>query len=125
MALQLDSYVVAAVHVISLVFIDRCDGVLSPSVCHLAALDDCIEDLGELTHTQITKVFEYLSRYSIWSTALTVLRCVQLSFYFFTCDFMRRIFGQWFVSAVNMLYCLVDQVPVILSPSTDNFFCVH
>ena len=63
---------------ISLVFIDRCDGALSPFVWHLAALHDCIEDVGELTHTPITKVFECLSRYSIWSTALTILQVVLL-----------------------------------------------
>ena len=59
------------------------------------------------------------------AAALTILHFFQLSFYVFTCDLMQRTFGQWFVSAVNMLYCLVEQVPVILSPSTDIFFCAH
>ncbi len=40
---------------VSLVFIDRCDDALSPFVWHLAALHDCIEDVGELTHTPIAK----------------------------------------------------------------------
>ena len=110
---------------VSFVFIGRCDGALSPFVWHLASLHDCIEYFGELTHTPITKVFECLSRYSIWSAALTILHFIQPSLYLFTCDFMQRTFGQWFVSAVNMLSCLVEQVPVILSPSTDMFFCVH
>ena len=116
---------VAAVHVISLVFIDMCDGALPPFIWHLADLHDSIEYFCELTHTPITKVFECLSRYSIWSRALTVLHFVQLSFYFFTCDFMQRTFGQWFVSAVNMQSCLVEQVAVLFSPSTDVFLCAH
>ena len=100
-----------------------CDDALSPFVWHLAALHDCIEDFGELTHTPITKAFERLSRYSIWSAAHTILHFFQLSVYLFTCDLMQRTIGQWFVSAVNMLSGLVEQVPEILSPSTGVLLC--
>ena len=94
---------------ISLVFfIDKCVGALSQFVWHLAALRDCIEDVGELKHTLIPKVFECLSRCSICYTALTILHFVQLSFYLFT------RFDVEYLHSHNCILCL-ENVRHILS----------
>ena len=53
MGKQLESSVVTAVHVVSLIFVDRCENALPPVVRHPAAVYDIIEDCGQLRHAPI------------------------------------------------------------------------
>ena len=46
MGKQLDSSIVTAIHVISLVVVDRCENALPSNAGHHVAVHDIIEDVG-------------------------------------------------------------------------------